>query len=679
MQDRAPVAEGQASEPRWQWAWDSLAAAAAMLAFATLISALIHAAGKPDAIDASRVPVPWVPLGIAVGLLAYRGSNRWPAAFIGTVGNNLVVASFPLPAAIVQATSLTLCALGICALLRVWRVNLAIERWQDPLLLWLAAACGALVLAGVAGTAVLIAAGLQPQQLGPGVVRAMIDPHGLPILSKPLLRLSASWWANWTSGVALVVPALRLLNRANWPVPDHRLREFIIVVLCLAAWGIGIFAPLPWVACLPLSIFALALVTWSAIRFGASVAALIPLALALITSAAFITGRGPLQAQPDVAILFVWTFIAVISVLGMLITSLLAERDAAARRQAASEARYRALFESNPEPLWVHDPKTLYIFMVNAAAVRHYGYTREEFNRMRVTDLEAHDVPELGAGGDPQAAFDGREHLCRTRDGTLISVELRAEPIEFDGRQLALVFSYDVTDRNRLRSAYLDASDLAARRLGHELHDGLGQELVALSLLISGERTRVERGAAPSIETLDLIDDIAKRAVIACRTIAHGLSALAETGGHLPGALQRLVERFGGEGAPAISVVIENEAALVLSQAARDHIYRIAQEALTNVVKHAGATHIDLRLAVTPASVVLTIRDDGIGLPPASARRAGLGLVSMRHRAAAIGARITVASLRGGGTEVRLECPQGSPATAKRHWIGGRDGAVGRR
>jgi hypothetical protein len=78
--------------------------------------------------------------------------------------------------------------------------------------------------------------------------------------------------------------------------------------------------------------------------------------------------------------------------------------------------------------------------------------------------------------------------------------------------------------------------------------------LVALSLIISSERTRVARGAAPSIETLDLIDGIAKRAVVACRTIAQGLSALAETGGHLPGALQRLVERFGGEGGPAISV-----------------------------------------------------------------------------------------------------------------------------
>jgi PAS domain S-box-containing protein len=679
MQDRAPFADEPASVARWQRARDCVATAAGMLAFAAIWSVLVHAAGKPDAIDASRVPVPWAPLGFAVGVLVFRGVDRWPGAFVGTIATATLVASFPLPAALVQATSATLCALGIRALLRIWRVNLALDRWHDPLLLWLAAACGAAVLASVATTVVLIAAGLQPQRLGPGVARAMIDARGLPIMSAPLLRLGACWWANWTSGVALVVPALRLLNRANWPALGHRLRELAVIALCLAAWGVGDFAPLPWVACLPLSIFALVLVTWSAIRFGGSFAALIPLALALISSAAFIADRGPLHGQPDEAILFVWTFITLVSVLGMLITSLLAERDAAARRQAASEARYRALFELNPQPLWVHDPRTLRILMVNEAAVHHYGYTREEFGGLRVTDLEAHDVPELKPGGAAEAAFDGREHLCRTRDGTLINVELRAEPIEFDGRLLALVFSYDVTDRNRLRSAYLDASDLAARRLGHELHDGLGQELVALSLMTSAERTRVGRGEAPGIDTLDEIDEVAQRAVIACRTIAHGLSALAETGGHLPGALQRLVERFRGDGVSAISFVIENEAALALSQAARDHVYRIAQEALANVVKHARATHVDLRLVVTPANVVLTVRDDGVGLSLVSENGMGLGLVSMRHRAAAIGARLTVTSLPGGGTEVRLDCPQGSPATAKRHWIGGRDAADAKR
>jgi signal transduction histidine kinase len=97
---------------------------------------------------------------------------------------------------------------------------------------------------------------------------------------------------------------------------------------------------------------------------------------------------------------------------------------------------------------------------------------------------------------------------------------------------------------------------------------------------------------------------------------------------------------------------------------------------LTNVIKHTAATRIDLRLVVTPANVVLTVRDNGVGLPPVAARGSGLGFASMRHRASAIGARLSVTSPRGGGTEVRLECPQGPPVIAKRRRSRARDEAV---
>jgi PAS domain S-box-containing protein len=666
VQDAAPTAVGlPATEPRWQWAWDCVGAAIGMFAFAALFSGLTLAAGRSSAIDATQAPMPWVPFGIAVGVISYRGTNRWPAAFFGTLVTVLLVWQFPLPAAIVQATSTTLVALGIRLLFRAWRVNLALERWQDLLLLWAAAACGAAVVAGLAGTLVLVAAGLQPQRVGQGVVRALIDAHGMPIFGWPLLRLASCWWANWMSGVALVVPALRLLEPATWRPLSGRSGETVIIVLSLVAWGAAAFARWPAVAALPLFVVALALVTWSAIRFGTALASLVPLALALIGSAAFIAGRGPLQALPDDAVFLTWTFITIVAVLGMMMTTLLAERDAAMRRLAASEARYRALFEWNPQPLWVHDPKTLRILMVNDAAIEHYGYSREEFTRMRVPDIDLQALAGSPGDGAAPIVFDGHEQVCRTRSGSLINVELHAQPVEFNGQELTLVFSYDVTDRNRLRSAYLDASDLAARRLGYELHDGLGQELVALALIVGSEKIRVARGASPGVEALDLIDATVKRAIAACRNIAHGLSALTETGGNLPGALKKMVERSAGEGAPAVSIVIESDTAIALPPAVLDHIYRIAQEAVTNAKKHSNAAHLEVRLAVTPDMVVLTIRDDGVGVPAASVPRPGLGMASMQHRAAAIGARLIVASRPGGGTEVRLECPQGDTADSR--------------
>jgi PAS domain S-box-containing protein len=344
----------------------------------------------------------------------------------------------------------------------------------------------------------------------------------------------------------------------------------------------------------------------------------------------------------------------------MLITSLLAERDAAYRRQALSELRYRVLFDSSPRPLWVDDPASLRILMVNDAAVRLYGYSREEFTRLNVWALDAGSgvsttQPHMTA---PQPDKGERRH--RTRSGAILEVELHVEFIEFDGRPARLVFSDDMTDRNRLRGALLDAADHAERQLGRELHDGLGQDLVALSLIARAETDRIRRGGAPKVESLALIESLALRAVKNCRGITRGLSALTETGGDLYGALRRLPDRFRHAGPPLIRVTIEEHAPLRLPESAQDHIFRIAQEALTNAVKHAAAGGVEIGLRATDAAVRLTVRDDGIGLPPGEAQKGGLGLASMRHRASAIGGLLSISSRIGGGTEVRLDCPQGA-------------------
>lgn len=656
-----------AGERRWQWLWDSLALMGCMVTIASVSSLLVRAAGEPYPINATRVPLPWVPLGIAVAVLYFRGRNRWPGILAGVIGTGLVVGGIPPIAAGVQGISSTVFALGISTLLRVWRVNTALERWQDPLLLWLAAALGAAGMGLVAATAVMAAAGLQLDRAGHGMARELLDATGHPIWGWPLFTLAACWSANWTGGVALVIPAVRLFNGEARQQLRGRFREGLLMALVLAGWAIAAFLPLPWIAGLPLCIVALALVTWSAMRLGAAVASVVPLLLAFIASAAFIAHRGPLQARPQDAIWAVWTFILIMSVLGMLITSLLAERDAAYRRQVQSEMRYRVLFNSNPLPLWVYDPETLRILMVNEAAVRLYGYPREEFIRLNLWALDAGPGAGTTVPNMTATATDKGEHRHRTRSGAVVEVELHAELIEFDGRPARLVFSDDLTDRNRMRGALLDAADHAERQLGRELHDGLGQELVALSLIARAETDRIKRGGTPELDSLALIESLALRAVKNCRGITRGLSALTETGGDLYGALRRLPDRFGREGPPAIAVTIVGGAALTLPEGAQDHIFRIAQEALTNAVKHAGARRIDIVLRVTEAAVKLTVRDDGVGLLN-SAPNSGLGRASMRHRASAIGALLAVSNVAGGGTEVRLDCPQDARARAERGW-----------
>ena len=288
---------GQAGEHRWQRVSDSLAVMVAMITIAVVSSLLVRAAGEPYPLNATRVPVPWVPLGLAVGILYFRGRNRWPGVLAGAIGTGLVVGGIPPAAAVVQGLSATIFALTICALLRAWRVNPALERWQDPLLLWLSAALGATAMGVVAGTVVLTVAGLQLDRAGHGMARDLLGNVGRPIFNWPLFAFAACWVANWTSGVALVIPALRLLNGVTWHELGHRLRELCIVGLVLLCWATAAFLPLPWIASLPLFLIALATVTWSAMRFRAAVASLIPLVFALIGSAAFIAGRSKRARQ----------------------------------------------------------------------------------------------------------------------------------------------------------------------------------------------------------------------------------------------------------------------------------------------------------------------------------------------------------------------------------------------
>lgn len=115
-----------------------------------------------------------------------------------------------------------------------------------------------------------------------------------------------------------------------------------------------------------------------------------------------------------------------------------------------SEERYRLLFESNPEPMWVYDLETLAFLAVNTAAIERYGYSHAEFHRMTIADIRpTEDVPRLLA--NIAAVREGRDEAGpwrhRRKDGTVIDVEVTTHVIEFDGRRAELVHPLDITER----------------------------------------------------------------------------------------------------------------------------------------------------------------------------------------------------------------------------------------
>lgn len=236
-------------------------------------------------------------------------------------------------------------------------------------------------------------------------------------------------------------------------------------------------------------------------------------------------------------------------------------------------------------------------------------------------------------------------------DGSRREVEIHAGRY---GDRILFVL-HDVGERRRLERAFLEASQRERERLAIEVHDGLGQQLTGLSLLASGIAAQAARGDCIEPGALERLAGIASDAVTQCRAVSHGLMPLNEARGDLAGALRALAASVDVEGV-TVECHVGSTAEMLLPADSRDHLYRIAQEALSNALRHARARHIELRLVTTPMQVTLEIRDDGQGWRP-SLERSGLGLHTMRFRAAALRGRLVTEFIEGGGTTVRCTCP----------------------
>jgi signal transduction histidine kinase len=215
-------------------------------------------------------------------------------------------------------------------------------------------------------------------------------------------------------------------------------------------------------------------------------------------------------------------------------------------------------------------------------------------------------------------------------------------------------------DLQRSRERLVTTREEERRRLRRDLHDGLGAQLAGLTVQ-AGLLRRLVADDPPAAEALaaELRTEL-RSAIADIRRLVHGLRppALDELG--LAGAVRRLAE-VSGAGPEGPRITVEAPDLPPLPAAVEVAAYRIVQEALTNVVRHASARRCAVRLVPGPRTVTVTVTDDGVGLP-SGAGRAGVGLASMRERAEEMGGSVTVQDAPGGGVEVRavLPRPEGS-------------------
>jgi signal transduction histidine kinase len=210
----------------------------------------------------------------------------------------------------------------------------------------------------------------------------------------------------------------------------------------------------------------------------------------------------------------------------------------------------------------------------------------------------------------------------------------------------------EVEQRRRLEVELLTTVETERQRIGQDLHDDLCQQLGAIALLLGSLAKDVGVLDKNLGGRLAKIPSLVTETIQSCRNLARGLHPVTLASAGLPAALQELAARV-----PADvnfywprSERIDFEPMLAL------HLYRIAEEAVTNAVKHAGAKSITIGLEILAGHPVLEIADDGKGIGQ-KLKTEGMGLRNMQYRANVIGGELAVEARKGGGTCVRCTLP----------------------
>jgi len=317
-------------------------------------------------------------------------------------------------------------------------------------------------------------------------------------------------------------------------------------------------------------------------------------------------------------------------------------RERRERRQAETALEEQrlllgTLIDSLPEIIYATDIENR-LTVVNRALLDVLRKKREDVMGRRLSELwQEETIIEMEAqaaatirSGHP---LTDQERAWIGVDGSVRWFTFTHVPLRDHGTVNGLVCTVrEITSQKALEQEILEISNREQRRLGSDLHDGLGQELTGLSLLLKGLEMQLAREAQQYSTQITKISDLLARAIQSTRSLARGLAPVNLERGGLPEALKHLAARC-------------------------TDMYRIAQEATTNAARYARAKSITIDLRPTGRKLQLSITDDGIGLAAGLAQgRPGMGLKIMEYRARMLGGTVAFEESRP-GTRIVLAAP----------------------
>jgi len=294
------------------------------------------------------------------------------------------------------------------------------------------------------------------------------------------------------------------------------------------------------------------------------------------------------------------------------------------------------------------------ILRANRAQLDLLGYRTEEYVGHLFGEFSAdpvatgHLLERLAAN----QTVNNLRLLRQRKDGTVRLMLVDAQPLWHEGEFLySSVFSRDITERVNLEREILEISEREHRRIAEDLHDGLGQILVGTAFLGNTLRQELAAKSLPEARDADRLLEALDEAIGLTRNLARGLYPVRPLPNALMGALAALALRARRLFHVRCRFTCR-QAVLIEDNRVATHLYRIAQEAVTNAIKHGKPDRIEINLTRTPGRIRLAVNDNGVGLPTRSPKKSGLGLRIMRYRAGTIGGSLAIEKAPGGGTTV---------------------------
>ena len=347
------------------------------------------------------------------------------------------------------------------------------------------------------------------------------------------------------------------------------------------------------------------------------------------------------------------------------------------QREAALKERYEDLFENANDMVFTHDLSGT-MTSINKAGERLLQRGRESLLSRNIIELMAEDqraparrwLEQVVQGAEvPTAEWD----FVGVADQR-VKLEISSRLIEQNGRIVEVEgIARDITERRRLEREILDISTREQRRIGHDLHDGVCQQLAAINYLLDILGDRLNEKKAPEAAETERIGNLINETNAQARSVArglfpvrleeHGLVLALEELAASASSRYRITCRFVCEAAP---IKVDSEVEL--------HLYYIVQEALSNAVNHGKASTVIVTLAADEDRLKLTVQDNGTGFQLSDKNRSGMGIRIMRYRAKVIGATLDLQSQANHGTQIVCVF---SPSS-RESWRGTKNGGINR-